>query len=153
MEHLRSGVVASGAILQYLEMTQHTHIGHITSLSRIEEERYVRLDKFTIRSLELLHPMQDDGSSLLDVIDRTVSPMGARMLKRWVVFPLRDARVIEDRLDVVEYFFRHPEFKDLLDSQLHRIGDLERIISKVAWAVCRRVRWCSSRQPCRPWCP
>lgn len=132
MEHLRSGVVASGAILQYLEMTQHTHIGHITSLSRIEEERYVRLDKFTIRSLELLHPMQDDGSSLLDVIDRTVSPMGARMLKRWVVFPLRDARVIEDRLDVVEYFFRHPEFKDLLDSQLHRIGDLERIISKVA---------------------
>lgn len=132
VEHLRSGVVASGAILQYLEMTQHTHIGHITSLSRIEEERYVRLDKFTIRSLELLHPMQDDGSSLLDVIDRTVSPMGARMLKRWVVFPLRDARVIEDRLDVVEYFFRHPEFKDLLDSQLHRIGDLERIISKVA---------------------
>ena len=132
VEHLRSGVVASGAILQYLEMTQHTQIGHITSLSRIEEERYVRLDKFTIRSLELLQPMQDDGSSLLDVIDRTVSPMGARMLKRWVVFPLRDARVIEDRLDVVEYFFRHPEFKDLLDSQLHRIGDLERIISKVA---------------------
>ena len=132
VEHLRSGVVASGAILQYLEMTQHTHIGHITSLSRIEEERYVRLDKFTIRSLELLHPMQDDGSSLLDVIDRTVSPMGARMLKRWVVFPMRDARVIEDRLDVVEYFFRHPDFKDLIDSQLHRIGDLERIISKVA---------------------
>ena len=132
VEHLRSGVVASGAVLQYLEMTQHTHISHITSLSRIEEERYVRLDKFTIRSLELLRPMQDDGSSLLDVVDKTVSPMGARMLKRWLVFPLRDARMIEDRLDVVEYFFRNPAFRETVDGSLRRMGDLERIISKVA---------------------
>ena len=132
VEHLHSGVSAAGAILQYLEMTQHTQIGHITSLSRIEEERYVRLDKFTIRSLELLQPMQEGGSSLLDVIDRTVSPMGARMLKRWIVFPLRDARMIDRRLDVVEYFFRNPDFKAIVDGQAARMGDLERIVSKVA---------------------
>lgn len=132
VDHLRSGIVASGAILQYLEMTQHTHIGHITSLSRIDEERYVRLDRFTIRSLELLHPMQDDGASLLDVLDRTVTPMGARLLKRWLVFPLRDAKAIEARLDVVDTFFRDTEFRGVVDSQFHRVGDLERIISKVA---------------------
>lgn len=132
VEHLHSGVSAAGAILQYLEMTQHTQIGHITSLSRIEEERYVRLDRFTIRSLELLQPMQEGGSSLLDVIDRTVSPMGARMLKRWIVFPLRDARMIDRRLDVVEYFFRNPDFKAIVDGQAARMGDLERIVSKVA---------------------
>ena len=132
VNHLRSGIVASGAILQYLEMTQHTHIGHITSLARIEEERYVRLDKFTIRSLELLHPMQDDGSSLLDVVDNTVTPMGARMLKRWLVFPLRDAKAISDRLDIVDTFFRHPDFRELVDQRFRRVGDLERIISKVA---------------------
>lgn len=132
VEHLRSGVSAAGAVLQYLEMTQHTQIGHITSLSRIEEERYVRLDKFTIRSLELIHPMQDGGSSLLDVVDRTVSPMGARMLKRWIVFPLRDAKMIEERLDVVEYFFRDPGFRGLVDEHFKRVGDLERVISKVA---------------------
>ena len=132
VDHLRSGIVASGAILQYLEMTQHTHIGHITSLSRIDEERYVRLDKFTIRSLELLHPMQEDGSSLLDVVDNTVTPMGARLLKRWTVFPLRDAKAIESRLDVVDTFFRDPAFRQTVDGQFHRVGDLERIISKVA---------------------
>lgn len=132
VDHLLSGVVAAGAILQYLEQTQHTQIGHITSLSRIEEERYVRLDKFTIRSLELVSPMQEDGASLLDVIDRTVSPMGGRMLRRWVVFPLKDSRLITDRLDVVDYFFRKPDFRQCIDEQLHRIGDLERIISKVA---------------------
>ena len=132
VDHLRSGIVASGAILQYLEMTQHTHIGHITSLSRIDEERYVRLDKFTIRSLELLHPMQEDGSSLLDVVDNTVTPMGARLLKRWTVFPLRDAKAIESRLDVVDTFFRDPTFRQTVDGQFHRVGDLERIISKVA---------------------
>ena len=132
VNHLRSGIVASGAILQYLEMTQHTHIGHITSLSRIDEERYVRLDKFTIRSLELLHPMQEDGSSLLDVVDKTVTPMGARLLKRWTVFPLRDAKAIESRLDVVDTFFRDPAFRQTVDGQFHRVGDLERIISKVA---------------------
>ena len=132
VEHLRNGVIASGVILQYLEMTQHTHLSHITSLARIEEERYVRLDKFTIRSLELLHSMQEDGASLLDVIDRTVTPMGGRMLKRWTVFPLKDVRQIEDRLDVVEHFFRKPDFCLMADEQLHRMGDIERIISKVA---------------------
>ena len=132
VDHLQSGVVAAGAILQYLEQTQHTQIGHITSLSRIEEERYVRMDKFTIRSLELLGSMQDDGSSLLSVIDRTVSPMAGRLLRRWVVFPLKDVKPINERLDVVDYFFREPDFRELVDEQLHRIGDLERIVSKVA---------------------
>ena len=132
VDHLHCGIIAAGAIMQYLELTQHTHIGHITSLSRIEQERYVRLDKFTIRSLELLQPMQEDGSSLLNVIDRTVTPMGGRMLKRWVVFPLKSEKPINDRLDVVDYFFREPEFRQCIDDQFHRIGDLERIISKVA---------------------
>ena len=132
VDHLHSGIIASGAILQYLEATLHTNISHITTLSRIEEERYVRLDKFTVRSLELVYPMQEDGKSLLDVIDRTVCPMGARMLKRWMVFPLKDVGRINKRLDVVEYFFREPSFKELVDEQFRRIGDLERIISKVA---------------------
>ncbi len=132
VDHLHSGVIAAGAILQYLEITQHTNIGHITSLSRIDEERYVRLDKFTINSLELLVSMQEGGSSLLDVIDKTVSPMGARLLKRWLVFPLRDAKHINQRLDIVEYFFRNIEFRDIIDEQLRHIGDLERIISRVA---------------------
>ena len=132
VEHLHNGVIASGAILQYLEITQHTQIGHITSLARIEEEKYVRLDKFTVRSLELLYPMQDDGKSLCDVIDKTVSPMGARLLKRWVVFPLKEQKPINERLDIVEYFFREPEFRELIDDSFHRVGDLERIISKVA---------------------
>ena len=132
VEHLKNGVVASGAILQYLEMTQHLQIGHITSLSRIEEDRYVRLDKFTVRSLELLGSMNDGGTSLLDVIDKTISPMGARLLKRWVVFPLKDEKPINERLDVVEFFFREPEFKDFIEEKLHLIGDLERIVSKAA---------------------
>ena len=132
VEHLRNGLVAAGAVLQYLTMTQHTQIGHITSLSRIEEDRYVRLDKFTVRSLELLSSMNEEGSSLLRVIDRTVSPMGARLLKRWVVFPLKEVNAINQRLDVVEYFFRHPDFKALVEEQLRQVGDLERIISKVA---------------------
>ena len=132
VEHLKLGVIAAGAILQYLEMTQHTHLGHITSLRRIEEDRYVRLDKFTIRSLELLQSMQDDGVSLLDVIDRTTTAMGARMLKRWTVFPLMDVTSINKRLDVVETFFRKPDFRQTIDDNLHRIGDMERIISKVA---------------------
>ena len=132
VEHLKNGIIAAGAIMQYLEITQHTHINHITSLARIDEERYVRLDKFTIRSLELLQPMQEDGKSLLDVVDQTVTPMGGRMLRRWMVFPLKDPRRISQRLDVVEYFFRKPDFRSLIDEQLHRMGDLERIISKVA---------------------
>jgi DNA mismatch repair protein MutS len=132
VEHLKNGIIASGAILQYLIMTQHTQIGHITLLARIEEDKYVRLDKFTVRSLELMGSMNDGGSSLLDVIDKTISPMGARLLKRWMVFPLKDVKPINGRLDVVEYFFRKPEFKGVIEEQLHLIGDLERIISKVA---------------------
>ncbi len=134
VDHLKSGTIAAGAILQYLEQTLHTQIAHITSLSRIEEERYVRLDKFTIRSLELVQPMQEDGKSLLDVIDRTVSPMGGRLLRRWLVFPLKDEKPINERLDIVEYFFRDPDFRQTIDQQLQHIGDLERIISKVATA-------------------
>ncbi len=132
VDYLKDGVIAAGAIMQYLEITQHTHINHITSLKRLEEEKYVRLDKFTIRSLELLQPMQDDGTSLLGVIDRTVTPMGGRLLRRWMVFPLKDVRQIADRQDVVDYFFKQPDFRHLVDEQLHRVGDLERIISKVA---------------------
>jgi len=132
VEHLKNGIIASGAVLQYLIMTQHTQIGHITSLARIEEDKYVRLDKFTVRSLELMGSMNDGGSSLLNVIDKTISPMGARLLKRWMVFPLKDVQPINERLNVVEYFFRKPDFKELIEEQLHLIGDLERIISKVA---------------------
>ena len=132
VENLKNGIVASGAILQYLDMTQHHQIGHITSLSRIEEDRYVRLDKFTVRSLELLGSMNDGGTSLLGVIDKTISPMGARLLKRWVVFPLKNEKPINERLDVVEYFFREPDFKDFIEEKLHLIGDLERIVSKAA---------------------
>ena len=132
VDHLKSGIVASGAILVYLDQTLHTQIGHITTLSRIEEERYVRLDKFTVRSLELVQPMQEDGKSLLDVVDRTVSPMGGRLLRRWLVFPLKDTKMINSRQDVVEYFFREPSFRECIDEHLQRIGDLERIISKAA---------------------
>lgn len=132
VEHIQSGIVAAGAIMQYLEVTQHTQINHITALAPIEEEQYVRLDRFTIRSLELLQPMQEDGASLLNVIDRTVTPMGGRMLKRWLVFPLKEVQLIEQRLNVVETLFRDTSFRTLLDEQLHRIGDLERILSKAA---------------------
>lgn len=132
VQHLRLGIIASGAILYYLDQTQHTHISHITSLSRIEEERYVRLDKFTVRSLELVGTMNDEGTSLLNILDKTVSPMGSRMLRRWILFPLKDVKPIHERQDVVEFFFRHPEIKDLLEEKLEQIGDLERIISKVA---------------------
>ena len=132
ISHLRSGIIASGAILHYLNVTLHTQIAHIRNISRIEEERYVRLDKFTIRSLELLSSMHEGGSSLLSVIDKTVTAMGARLLKRWMVFPLKDKKPIEERLDVVEYYFREPEFRDVIYENLRLIGDLERIISKVA---------------------
>lgn len=132
VEHLKNGIIASGAIMQYLEITQHTHISHITALSRIEQDNYVRMDRFTIRSLELVAPMQEDGSSLLHVVDRTITAMGGRMLRRWLVFPLKEVKPINERLDIVEYFFKDPEFKQLMGEQLHRIGDLERIISKVA---------------------
>ena len=134
ISHLRSGVIAAGAVLHYLSVTLHTQISHIRNISRIEEERYVRLDKFTIRSLELLGSMHEGGSSLLSVVDRTVTAMGARLLKRWMVFPLKDKKPIEERLDIVEYYFREPEFRDIIDENLRQIGDLERIISKVAAA-------------------
>ena len=132
IDHLHGGITAAGAILEYLEQTQHTQIGHISQIARIEEEKYVRLDKFTIRSLEIVQPMQEDGKSLLNVIDQTISPMGSRMLRRWLVFPLKDPKAINDRLDVVDLFFREPEFRQAVDEQLQRVGDLERIISKVA---------------------
>ena len=132
VEQMKSGIVASGAILQYLEITQHTNIGHITYLARIEEERYVRLDKFTIHSLELIDTMQEGGRSLLNIIDKTITPMGGRMLRRWMVFPLKDVTPIQQRLDVVDYFFKDPDFRQLVGEQFQRIGDLERIISKVA---------------------
>ena len=132
VDHLNNGVVAAGAILQYLEITQHTQINHITSLARIEEDKYMRMDRFTIRSLELIAPMNEDGSSLLNVIDNTITPMGGRMLRRWMVFPLKDEKPINERLDVVDYLFREPDFRECINEQFHRIGDLERIISKVA---------------------
>ena len=132
ISHLKSGIIASGAVLHYLAVTLHTQISHIRNISRIEEERYVRLDKFTIRSLELLDSMHEGGTPLLSVIDRTKTAMGARLLKRWMVFPLKDKKPIEERLDVVEYYFREPEFRAIVEENLYSIGDLERIISKVA---------------------
>lgn len=132
VEHLSDGIISAGTILYYLDSTHHTQISHITSLSRIEEDRYVRLDKFTVRSLELISTMNEGGKSLLDILDKTISPMGARMLRRWLVFPLKEVKPINDRLAVIEYFFRDPSLKQLLEEQLSLIGDLERIISKVA---------------------
>lgn len=132
IEGMDAAIIASGAILHYLDITQHKRLSHISSLSRIEEERYVRLDRFTVRNLELLQPINEGGRSLLDVIDRTVSPMGARMLRRWILFPLKNVRAINDRLDIVEYFFRHPDQREDLTELLTSMGDLERLISKVA---------------------
>jgi DNA mismatch repair protein MutS len=132
VEQLEQGIIASGAILHYMDITQHPNIEHITSLTRIEEERFVRLDKFTVRNLELLSPMNEGGRSLLGVLDKTISPMGSRLMRRWVVFPLKEVAPIKERLNVVEYFFRDPELKKLLTQQLSLIGDLERIISKAA---------------------
>ena len=132
VEHLKEGIIASGAILQYLEITEHTHINHITSLARLEADKYVRMDRFTIRSLELLAPMQEEGRSLLSVIDHTVTPMGGRMLRRWLVFPLKEVVPIDERLDMVDYFFKDLNFQSTVDEQLHRMGDLERIASKIA---------------------
>ncbi len=132
VDHLHNGIIASGAILQYLEMTHHPNVSQITTLQRIEEDKYVRLDRFTLRSLELLNTISGEGSSLMDVLDHTITPMGARMMRRWVAFPLRDVKQIEQRLDVVTQFFREPDMRDTLEEQLHEIGDLERIISKAA---------------------
>ncbi|MEE0984751.1 MAG: DNA mismatch repair protein MutS, partial [Bacteroidaceae bacterium] len=132
IEHLKAGTIACGAIMQYLENTQHTQLGHIRSVARIEEDRFVHMDNFTMRSLELLRPMNHDGKSLMDVMSRTTTPMGARMLSRWMVFPLKDTKAINNRLDVVEYFFRDLETRDVVCEQLHYIGDMERIISRIS---------------------
>lgn len=129
---MTDAIVAAGAVLHYLDITCHTRIGHITSIARVEEERYVRLDRFTVRNLELIQPLSEDGRSLLDVIDRTVSPMGARLLRRWILFPLKDVKAINSRLDIVEYFFRHPDQREQLKSLLEHVGDLERLVAKVA---------------------
>ncbi len=132
IDKMTNAIIASGAVLFYLDLTQHTQISHITSLARIEEEKFVRLDRFTVRNLELVDPLGEDGKSLLDVIDRTVSPMGARLLHRWVLFPLKSTKQINDRLDVVEYFFKDREGRDLMQRQLELVGDMERLVSKVA---------------------
>ena len=132
VDNLTNGLIAAGAILQYLERTQHTHIGHIIRIKRIEAERFVRLDNFTIRNLELLDSMHSDGANLVSVIDKTVSPMGARQLRRWIVFPLREKKKIEDRLDMVDYMFKYPDFRCEIDENIQAIGDLERISSKIA---------------------
>ena len=132
VDNLTNGLIAAGAILQYLERTQHTHVGHIIRIKRIEAERFVRLDNFTIRNLELLDSMHSDGANLVSVIDKTVSPMGARQLRRWIVFPLREKKKIEDRLDMVDYMFKYPDFRCEIDENIQAIGDLERISSKIA---------------------
>ena len=132
VEKLHNGIIASGAVIEYLNLTQHTHIRHITSLRRIEEDRFVRLDKFTVRSLELLHGMSDEGMCLLDVIDRTITAMGARMMKRWIVFPLKELKPITDRLDVVECLLADDTMRTVVEENLHMIADLERIVSKAA---------------------
>ena len=138
VDHMKNGVIAAGAILQYLEQTLHTQIAHITSISRIEEDKYVRLDKFTVRSLELLYPMQDDGKSLLNVIDRTVTPMGGRMLRRWLVFPLKDEKPINERLDIVEYYYREPEFRQCVDCLYSQNESLKRVGEQLN--LCESIR-------------
>lgn len=132
IDRMHEAIIAAGAILHYLDITRHTQTSHITSISRIEEEKYVRLDRFTVRNLELIDPLDPDGKSLLNVIDRTVTPMGGRLLRRWLLFPLKDPKAINDRLDVVDYFFRDPDVRDRLRSLLEVIGDVERLVSKVA---------------------
>lgn len=132
IDYMHNGITAAGAVLQYLEMTQHTHTGHITSIRRIDEERFVKLDKFTVRNLEIVQSMNEGGNTLLDVMDRTDTPMGERLLRRWLLFPLRDVKQIEKRQNVVEYFFRNPDFRDVIDENLKGIGDIERLTSKIA---------------------
>lgn len=132
IDHLHDALIAAGAILTYLELTQHTQTSHITALRRIEEDSYVRLDRFTTRNLELISPMAEGGTSLLQVIDRTLTPMGGRMLHRWVIFPLRSVKAINERLDSVEHFFKQPDFRELCEMELPKIGDMERIVSRVA---------------------
>lgn len=127
-------IVAAGAILHYLDITKHTQTSHIIRLSKIEENKYVRLDRFTVRNLELVESFSEDGKSLLNIIDRTVTPVGARMLHRWILFPLKDPKEINNRLDVVEYFFKHPDQRENIKTYLEQIGDIERLTSKVSFA-------------------
>ncbi len=129
-----SAIIAAGAILYYLDITKHSQTSHITRLSKIEEDRYVRLDRFTVRNLELVDSFSEDGKSLLDIIDRTVTPIGARMLRRWVLFPLKDPKEINNRLDVVDYFFKHPDQREEIRSYMEQIGDIERLTSKISFA-------------------
>jgi len=132
VEHLTQGIIAAGAALHYLSETQHHKIGHINKLARIEEDHYVWLDRFTIRNLELLHSPNENAKTLLDIIDKTVSPMGSRMLKRWMVLPLKDIHPIQERHDIVSFFVENKSLRDSLISEINDLGDLERLISKVA---------------------
>jgi len=132
VQNLQLGIIAAGSILQYLEITQHEKLQHVSTLSRIAEDRYVWLDKFTIRNLELFYSINEGAKTLVDVIDRTISPMGARLLKRWVALPLKEEKPIKERHDIVDYLLKDIAFKDLLAEHIKEIGDLERIISKVA---------------------
>ncbi|HZK04085.1 MAG TPA: DNA mismatch repair protein MutS [Bacteroidaceae bacterium] len=132
IDHLRNGKVAAGAVLQYLAETLHNNLKHISSISRIEEERFMRLDKFTIRNLELIESMNDDGKSLLNIIDKTVTPMGGRLLRRWLLFPLKEVKPIQDRQDIVEFFYKNKDVRDIIIEGLRQTGDLERIISKAS---------------------
>lgn len=132
IDKLQNAIVAAGSIMHYLDLTHHQQTGHITHLARIEEDRYVWLDKFTVRNLELYGSINEGGKTLVDILDKTISPMGARLLKRWIAFPLKNVKPINERLSVLEFFFKNPELKKLLEQNIALIGDLERIISKVA---------------------
>jgi len=132
IHELKLGIIASGAILEYLSITQHNKLEHINTISRIEEDSYVWLDKFTIRNLELIYPINEGGQTLADILDRTLSPMGARMLKRWIVLPLKQENQIKDRLDTIEFFLKNIDFTNSVRENIRKIGDLERLISKIA---------------------
>ena len=139
VDNLDLGIVASGAALHYLSETQHNKVGHISAINRIEEDHFVWMDHFTIRNLELVRTSVVNGVSLLDILDQTVSPMGARMLRRWLVLPLKDQKAIQDRLNIVDYFMHHDDVSDELMLQIKQMGDLERLISKVSTArICPR---------------
>ncbi|HNX54793.1 MAG TPA: DNA mismatch repair protein MutS [Prolixibacteraceae bacterium] len=132
VQELNYGIIASGAILHYLDLTQHSHLKHIVNLSRIEEDRYVWLDRFTIRNLELFSSINEGAKTLVQVIDKTISPMGARLLKRWIALPLKEIAAINNRLNVVEYLVSDDSLKENLEDHIRQVGDLERVISKVA---------------------
>jgi len=132
VQGMTSGIIAAGAILWYLDMTRHENLGHINRLARIEEEKYVWLDRFTVRNLELFHSPFEGAKTLIEIIDRTLSPMGGRMMKRWLSLPLKDISVLNTRLDIVEYLIGHPDVKEMIDGLIREVGDLERLLSKVA---------------------